>query len=156
MPVRTPSPGDTGCNFDSGNDGQFDQYRFVADGLAFEASRLAAGRCRPLEEIVASPLRLSLGLCRECFRCLYAGRLGLVVAGCASGSGDCDTVGEVDAFAEVSPPAPRGRRWSASREPGSSCRPVEECVHADVLDQGACGGCCLPPLYFRDTSDFCP
>src|SRR5258708_39967069 len=123
MPVRTPSPGDTGCNFDSGNDGQFDQYRFVADGLAFEASRLAAGRCRPLEEIVASPLRLSLGLCRECFRCLYAGRLGLVVAGGASGGGDCDTVGEVDAFAEVSTRRHRaGGAGVRTPEPGSCGR----------------------------------
>src|SRR5258708_38791751 len=115
MPVRTPSPGDTGCNFDSGNDGQFDQYRFVADGLAFEASRLAAGRCRPLEEIVASPLRLSLGLCRECFRCLYAGRLGMVVAGGASGGGGGGTGGEGDALAEVSAPP---RRAGGARERG--------------------------------------
>src|SRR5258708_37395214 len=113
MPVRTPSPGDTGCNFDSGNDGQFDQYRFVADGLAFEASRLAAGRCRPLEEIVASPLRLSLGLCRECFRCLYAGRLGMVVAGGASGGGGWRTGSEGGAL--VGGLTSRRRRWARRR-----------------------------------------
>jgi hypothetical protein len=94
LPVRTASPGDTGCRFDSGHDRQFDQYRLVADGFAVEAPCLAASRCRPLKQILASSPGLSARLCRECLRCLRAWRLGLVIAGGTVRFGNRDTVGE--------------------------------------------------------------
>ncbi len=52
LPVRATSLGDTGRNFDGSHDRQFVQYRLVADGLAVEASRSSAARCRTLEEIL--------------------------------------------------------------------------------------------------------
>ena len=95
LPVRTASPGDTGCHFDSGHDRQFDQYRLVADGFAVETPCLAASRYRPLKEILASSLGLSARLYRECLRCLPAWRLDLVIAGGAVRFGNRDTVGGI-------------------------------------------------------------
>src|SRR5260370_341551 len=95
LPVRTASPGDTGCHFDSGHDRQFDQYRLVADGFAVEAPCLAASRYRPLKEILASSLGVSARLCRECLLGLRAWRLDLVLAGGAVRMRDRDTVGGI-------------------------------------------------------------
>jgi len=66
----------------------------VADGFAVEAPCLAASRCRPLKEILASSPGLSARLCRECLRCLRAWRLDLVIAGGTIRFGNRDTVGE--------------------------------------------------------------
>ena len=66
----------------------------VADGFAFEAPCLAAGRCRALKEILASSPGLSARLCRERLRSLRAWRLDLVIAGRAFRFGNRDTVGE--------------------------------------------------------------
>jgi hypothetical protein len=85
------SAGDTGCNFDRGDDGKFDQHRAVADGFAREGSRLA-GRCRSPEAVAASAVRFSAGLRGGGLRRRLAGRLGLVISGCAGGGGDRDAV----------------------------------------------------------------
>src|SRR5262249_52379593 len=87
LPICAASFGDAACSLDRGHDRQFDQYRFVTDGPAVETSPLASCRCRPLEEVFASPLRLSPGLCGGCLRCLRAGRLGLGLPGGAVGRG---------------------------------------------------------------------
>jgi phage terminase large subunit GpA-like protein len=80
LPIRVAAFSDAARRLDRSHDRQFDQCRLGADGLVIE-SPLAAHRFWPLEEILASLVRISLGVRRGGSCRLRPRRLGLVVAG---------------------------------------------------------------------------